>query len=466
MNPIPEAFLEQMSVLLREKDSKVFLSALSAASPVSVRVNTEKNGQAEGDNVPWCPLGVYLKERPSFTFDPLFHAGTYYVQEASSMFLFHVLRKVISNNPSSPITALDLCAAPGGKSTLTLSTLPQDSLLIANEVVKQRANILTENLIKWGNPNIIVTNNYAEDFQALGPIFDLIICDVPCSGEGMFRKDSQSILEWSPQNVDVCWKRQRSIIQQIWPCLKPGGILIYSTCTYNTLENEENIRWIQQETNAELLDCEPDVNWGITGNLLKGENFPCYHFFPHLIKGEGFFLAALRKADDDSNIAHIAKQKKQKHTKQKSTIPAEIKGWILHSEQFDFIFDEKKQLFYAFPKFYSHTLEQAQSSLHVLYGGIHLATIKGKNSLQPLPSLALSNYLNINSFCQCELSYEQAISYLRTESLTLTSDIPNGYVIVTYKNHPLGFVKNLGSRANNLYPTEWRIRKQLDSALI
>ena len=325
---------------------------------------------------------------------------------------------------------------------------------------------MTENLIKWGYPNIIVTNNYAEDFQALGPIFDLIICDVPCSGEGMFRKDSQSILEWSPQNVDVCWKRQRSIIQQIWPCLQPGGILIYSTCTYNTLENEENIRWIQQETNAELLDSEPDVNWGITGNLLKGENFPCYHFFPHRTKGEGFFLAALRKADDDSNIAHSAKQKKQKHSKLKSTIPAEIKGWILHSEQFDFIFDEKKQLFYAFSKSHSHILEQSQSSLHVQHGGIHLATIKGKSYLQPLPSLALSNYLNINSFCQCELSYEQAISYLRTESLTLTSDTPNGYVLVTYKNHPLGFVKNLGSRANNLYPTEWRIRKQLDSAQI
>ncbi|MBR3530362.1 MAG: rRNA cytosine-C5-methyltransferase [Bacteroidaceae bacterium] len=463
MNPIPEAFIEQMYLLLGKEETQLLQSALSTSSPVSVRVNAEKSGSAEGVAVPWCPLGVYLKERPSFTFDPLFHSGTYYVQEASSMFLSHVLRKFISNTHSSSIVALDLCAAPGGKSTLTLSSLPQGSILIANEVVKQRANILAENLIKWGNPNTIVTNNYAEDFQALDPIFDLIICDVPCSGEGMFRKDPQSILEWSPQNVDTCWKRQRSIVQQIWPCLKPGGILIYSTCTYNTLENEENIRWIQQETHAEILDCEPDANWGITSNLLKGENFPCYHFFPHRTKGEGFFLAALRKADDDCNVAHIAKQKKQKHSKQKTAIPVEINNCILHSEQFNFHFDEKKQLFYAFPKNYSQLLEQAQSSLNVLHNGIQLAAIKGKNSLQPLPSLALSYSLNYNSFQKCELSFEQAISYLRTESLTLSSDTPNGYVLVTYKSHPLGFVKNLGTRANNLYPTEWRIRKQLDS---
>ena len=161
--------------------------------------------------MPWCPTGVYLKERPSFTFDPLFHAGTYYVQEASSMFLSHVLRKYLSDESfSHPIVALDLCAAPGGKSTLTLSELPKDSLLIANEVVRQRANILAENLMKWGNPNIIVTNNYAEDFQSLGAVFDLIICDVPCSGEGMFRKDQQSISEWSPQNVETCWKHGRT----------------------------------------------------------------------------------------------------------------------------------------------------------------------------------------------------------------------------------------------------------------
>lgn len=464
MNPISEAFIEQMSLLLGNEETQLLQSALSTSSPVSVRVNAEKKGMAEGDAVPWCPLGVYLKERPSFTFDPLFHAGTYYVQEASSMFLYHVLRKLISNKHSSPIIALDLCAAPGGKSTLALSTLPQDSLLIANEVVKPRANILAENLIKWGNPNIIVTNNYAEDFQALGPIFDLIICDVPCSGEGMFRKDPQSILEWSPQNVDICWKRQRSIIQQIWPCLKPGGILVYSTCTYNTLENEENIRWIQHETNAEIFDCEPDANWKITGNLLKGQDFPCYHFFPHRTKGEGFFLSALRKADDDSNIANFAKQKRQRYPKQKTTVPTEIKNWILHSEHFDYFFNDKKQSFYAFPKSYSLILEQAQSSLNVLHSGIQIASIKGKNSLQPSHSLALSNSLKDNCFCQCELTYEQAISYLRTESLTLSADTPNGYVLVTYKSHPLGFVKNLGSRANNLYPSEWRIRKQLDSA--
>ncbi len=460
MIPVPEAFIGQMSALLGEDDTKLFLSALSALPPVSVRVNAEKDGKAEGDEIPWCPLGIYLKERPSFTFDPLFHAGTYYVQEASSMFLSHVLRKFIPNNDNaSPIMALDLCAAPGGKSTLTLSSLPSGSLLVANEAVRQRANILAENLTKWGNPNVIVTNNYAEDFQPLGSVFDLIVCDVPCSGEGMFRKDPESISEWSLQNVDKCRNRQRNIIQQIWPCLKTGGILIYSTCTYNTAENEENIEWIRHETNAEVLDCEADASWGITGNLLEGQDFPCYRFLPHRTKGEGFFLAALRKTDDDGSTTSIPKAKKLKPSKQSTAVPAEIKNWIHDSEQFAFRFDEKKQLFSAFPKAFSSILEQALSSLSVIHYGIRMATTKGKNVLQPLPSLALSNSLNINSFHQYELTYEQAISFLRTESLVLSADTPNGFILVTYKNHPLGFVKNLGSRANNLYPSEWRIRK-------
>ena len=464
MDSLHEAFLEQIDHLLGKEESKLFQAALTTPPPVSVRINTDKQGVVEGETVPWCPTGVYLKERPSFTFDPLFHAGTYYVQEASSMFLSHVLRKYLYDEPfSHPIVALDLCAAPGGKSTLTLSELPKDSLLIANEVVKQRANILAENLIKWGNPNIIVTNNYAEDFQSLGAVFDLIICDVPCSGEGMFRKDQQSISEWSPQNVETCWKRQRNIIQQIWPCLKPSGILIYSTCTYNTMEDEENVKWIQDEMQARVLDCEPDADWGITGNLLKGESFPCYHFFPHHTKGEGFFLAALQKSEEDENVACKGKMKKQKHAKQSISIPKDIKNWVQNPDSFDFLTEEKTQSFYAFPKNHTSILEYAQAFLHILHYGIQLATLKGKNSLQPSHSLALSNSLNSNLFPKVESNYEQAISYLRTESLTLPTDIPLGYVLVCYQNHPLGFVKNLGSRANNLYPSEWRIRKTLET---
>ena len=203
------------------------------------------------------------------------------------MFLSHILKQYVNE----PVTALDLCAAPGGKSTLALSELPEGSVLIANEVVRQRANILAENLIKWGNPYCIVTNNYAEDFGAFSDVFDLIICDAPCSGEGMFRKDPASIGEWSLANVDTCWRRQRDIVRNIWHTLKEGGLFIYSTCTYNPLEDEENVEWIAKTLGADVLSCHPLPEWGLTETNT--------HFYPHRVKGEGFFVSVLRKTTTD-----------------------------------------------------------------------------------------------------------------------------------------------------------------------
>ncbi len=451
---LPVDFKRTMTNHLGKEEFAQLAEALALPAPTSIRLNPQKNSQLSTFNsqlspVPWCPNGYYLSERPSFTFDPLFHAGCYYVQEASSMFLAYILKQYVNE----PVVALDLCAAPGGKSTLALSELPEGSMLIANEVVRQRANILTENIIKWGNPNCIVTNNYAEDFEALNNVFDLIICDAPCSGEGMFRKDPASIEEWSLANVDTCWRRQRDIVQNIWHTLKEGGIFIYSTCTYNPLEDEENVVWIAKTLGAEVLSCHPLPEWGLTETNT--------HFFPHRIKGEGFFISVLRKTiDNGQQTTDNGRRKKLKDGKKgKITpkIPQELKGWL--SENEDFTILEEGDAFRAIPTLHHALYEQVQRNLKIVHAGIELASVKGKN-LHPSQSLAMSNCLNKEVFPIAEVDEQQAIAYLRTEALQLPADTPKGYVLITYQGHPLGFAKNIGNRANNLYPAEWRIRKK------
>lgn len=462
---LPEEFVNRMRHMLGDAEYSEFERSLSETVPVSVRYNTSKwFNEYKGEQVPWCTKGYYLPTRPTFTFDPAFHAGTYYVQEASSMFLEHILNKYIT----VPVVALDLCAAPGGKSTLAISNLPEGSTLIANEIVKLRSQKLAENIIKWGNPNVIVTNNKASDFSFLTEFFDLIICDVPCSGEGMFRKDEQAIYEWSTNNVDICQKRQREIISDIWNCLKPGGIMIYSTCTYNTFEDEENIDWIVNNFGAEVLPCDTDEKWNITGNI-NNSGHEVYRFLPHKTKGEGFFICALRKnasyeSEEEFQSSYKMEKKKTYGVKTKSlktdkrsiiNIPKEIKSWILDPESFSFLADTSSV--YVFPKSRTNILEAIKGKLTVVHCGITIASIKGKN-LVPSHTLAMSNYLNRNMFHCEEIDYAQAIAYLRTETIVLPQETPVGIVLLTYKNVPLGFVKNIGNRANNLYPSEWRIR--------
>ncbi len=478
---LPEDFQRMMTEVLGKEEYDLLAEALAEDAPTSIRRNKKKtlspnlksqtsnlksqtsNLKPQTSPVPWCEEGFYLSERPSFTLDPLFHAGCYYVQEASSMFLSHVLREYVKE----PVVALDLCAAPGGKSTLALSELPEGSLLIANEVVRQRANILAENLIKWGNPNCIVTNNYAEDFRAFGDTFDLIICDAPCSGEGMFRKDPDSIGEWSLANVDTCWKRQRDIVRDIWHTLKEGGIFIYSTCTYNPLEDEENVAWIAKTLGAEVLSCRPNPAWGLSEKNT--------HFYPHRTKGEGFFISVLRKTSEDEG-----RRSKVKGRKLNAKIPKELKEWLTDGENFTIL--EENDTFRAFPTLHLDLYQQAQQTLKVLHAGIELATSPSRNpnlkpqisnlksqisnlksqisNLKPSQSLAMSNHLNKEAFPTAEVDEQQALAYLRTEALQLPADTPRGYVLITYQGHPLGFVKNIGNRANNLYPDEWRIRKK------
>lgn len=459
---LPISFIESTRALMGDEEYQQLSVALEQEPPVSVRLNRKFSGLSDcssiSGRIPWAEEGYYLNSRLTFTFDPLFHAGCYYVQEASSMFVEQVLRQYVT----TPVKMLDLCAAPGGKSTHVRSLLPDGSLLVANEVIRNRSQILSENLTKWGHPDVVVTNNDPSDFSKIGSYFDVILADVPCSGEGMFRKDPGAVEEWSPENVEICWQRQRRIITDIWTCLKPGGILIYSTCTYNTKEDEENIAWIKQEFGAEPLPLAVPEEWNITGSLLSGEEVPVYRFLPHKTQGEGFFLAVLRKpeeAEETANDFCLPKKKKTKGETSASLVSKDnltvAKSWLTSSGEYELLVNGTT--ISAFPTSFVNDLAMLRSSLRIVRAGTEVAEVKGKD-LIPAHGLAMNSLLETSLFPSEELTYEQAIAYLRKEAIILSSSAPKGYVLVTYKKIPLGFVKNIGNRANNLYPQEWRIR--------
>ena len=423
MANLPEDFIRETKLLMGETRFNSYLEAFNEEAPVSIRLNPEKSLEfllckpAELERrveslefataVPWCEEGYYLEGRPQFTFDPLFHAGCYYVQEAASMFITHILRALANNYPLSIINcqlALDLCAAPGGKSTAMLSVLPEGSTLVSNEPVPTRAQILLENITKWGAPNCIVTNNYPRDFRKAKAKFDLILCDVPCSGEGMFRKDPATIGEWSLQNVEKCWRLQREIVADAWECLNPGGILIYSTCTFNTKENEENVRWIIDTYDAEPIAIPTDPSWHITGSLLPGFDAPVYRFIPGITQSEGLFVCVLHKR---------------------------VKNEELRIKSYDYPAADN-----------SHNKSNHSSSLFTLNSKIKVLT----------PDLPHGDFPRV------DLPYSEALKYLRGEALVLPPDTPRGLITITYKGVPLGPVKNIGNRANNLYPKPWRIK--------
>lgn len=448
----PSEFTEQTIRLLGEPEYRLLEAALQEEPLTSIRLNPLKWKQPKPSlPVAWSSLGYYLEQRPSFTFDPLFHAGCYYVQEASSMFL----EQVIKQHVTAPVTALDMCAAPGGKSTHLLSLLPKGSLLVANEVIHSRTQILQENLTKWGVAETIVTQNDTADFATLPPLFDVILVDAPCSGEGMFRKDSGAITEWSLANVQNCCQRQQRILADSWQCLKAGGLLIYSTCTYNTEEDEKNVAWLVDEFGAEPVTVATDEAWGITANLYNND-FPVYRFFPHRTKGEGFFMAALRKPFGEDEPLRFRKEKAKKGEK---PIPVsdEVKAFLTEPDRF--VFTTEGEQLNAYPKEHIELIDYLRQRLNVRQAGICLGTVKGKSTI-PAHSLAMSLNLRQNAFPQVALNYEQAIAYLRKEAIVIPDNLPIGYLLFTYNDTPLGFAKNVGNRANNLYPQAWRILQQ------
>lgn len=476
MMQLPVVFAENMRHLLGEDEYKKLAAALQGESPVSVRVNPWKWRtdflSAPLRPVPWAEGAGYLSDRPAFTFDPLFHAGCYYVQEASSMFVQRVLQHYVP----SACRMLDLCAAPGGKSTLARSVLPEGSLLVSNEIVRSRAQVLAENMAKWGHPDVIVTQNAPADFIPFAHFFDVILADVPCSGEGMFRKDENAIGEWSMENVNTCWQRQRSIVSDVWGCLKPGGLFIYSTCTYNAWEDEENVRWMIRQLGAEPLEVPVDAEWKIKGDVTGTESpLPVYRFFPSHLQGEGFFLAVMRKPAEGAAAGESAfereglqeivcgekSRKRQKEARKtrnsQATAPSceMCRTWLSSPE--DYVWNVSADIVSAIPRQWNAVLNVLKQHLTVLHAGIPVALLKGKDWV-PHHSLSMSICRHPSAFPYVEVDYETAIAYLRHEAIVLDGTVPRAYVLLAYRGIPLGFVKNIGNRANNLYPSEWRIR--------
>lgn len=452
-HPFPDDFVRLMEQTLGPPEAAALVAALRQEAPVSIRLNAGVGSRFAADgSVAWCAAGRYLQPpRPAFTFDPWLHAGAYYVQEAASMFVEQAARRILTE--MSPRRVLDLCAAPGGKTTLWRSLLPDDCLLVANEPLRQRASVLLENVQKWGHPDVAVTCAWPAELGRLTDAFDVVAADVPCSGEGMFRKDAGAVAEWSMPNVEQCAARQRDIIRQIWPALRAGGFLVYSTCTFNPLEDEHNVSYICRELGAEPVPIAVEPHWGTAGDTTGG-TLPVYHFFPHRARGEGFFLALLRKSGDGG-----VTNGRRRSVRSSAPAPAgsaALRGWLREPDGWALQCGIGGRV-EAVRKWWADWAQSLRATVNTLVCGVELAELKGHKAV-PAAALALSRAAAPDAFEQTDLDLAAALSYLRRESLTLPASLTRGYVRVAYEGRPLGFVNHLGARANNLYPAAWRIR--------
>lgn len=457
---LPEKFLVSLGGL-KGFDKEAFIAVHEKATAItSIRLNPAKQSTDNDQwpikdgrhhspftidsNVPWSSYGYYLAERPSFTLDPLFHAGSYYVQEASSMFLEQALRQTV--DVSKPLKVLDLCAAPGGKSTLLQSILSAGSLLVSNEVIQSRASVLRENMIKWGAANVVVTNNDPKDFQQLQGFFDVIVVDAPCSGSGLFRRDSDAIVEWSENNVQLCSQRQQRILANALPALKADGILIYSTCSFSAEEDETIIEWLEEELKIKNVKLEMNEAWNIV------ESNGGYRFWPDKIKGEGFFIACFKKIGG-MEFSYPRMKAFNKATKQEAVV---LSRYLDNPSQFEFL--PLTDNLFAVPVELVQDVMLLKNLLRIRYAGIEMGVIN-KDELIPEHALALSVHIN-KTLPAVQLNKEQALHYLRKQdNLQLELNGLKGWCLMQYEKVNLGWAKLLPNRINNYYPKEWRILK-------
>jgi 16S rRNA C967 or C1407 C5-methylase (RsmB/RsmF family)/NOL1/NOP2/fmu family ribosome biogenesis protein len=452
---LPPLFIQAIEAMPQLQGLAHTLSTTDAQT--SVRVNTAKGATVpqHADMVPWCDKGFYIAQRPAFTFDPALHQGLYYVQDASSMVIANVISFLRTQLPDQPLTYLDACAAPGGKTTAAIDSLPQGSLVVANEFDTRRASILLENLERWGSPDIIVTQGDTDRLTPIGPTFDIIAADVPCSGEGMMRKEPTAITQWSPALVASCATLQRQIIQNIWPTLKPGGFLIYSTCTFNRQENEENLQWIVDTFNAQPIDTLLTQYPGVIPGI--DTQHPCARFIPGHIRGEGLFIAVVRKPLDSDTHRHTTKNDRRKTTALDPNTARQLAAWLNRPLAITPLPDGRLT---AIDTRHQTIARQLAANTRILIAGLHIAdqTLGAKKTaITPTHSLILNTALAHDAFPRKDIDYTTAISYLRRETPEGQPDSPRGHLLLTYRNHPLGLIKNLGNRANTLLPTDRRI---------
>jgi 16S rRNA C967 or C1407 C5-methylase (RsmB/RsmF family)/NOL1/NOP2/fmu family ribosome biogenesis protein len=442
---LPEKFLERIKSQ-PYIDSEGLTAALQQPAEQSVRLNPRKwHSPVTGyERVPWEPDGYYLPGKPLFAPDPLFHAGVYYPQESSGMFTGELFRQLTAGRRG--LRVLDLCGAPGGKSTHLSSIIGDDGVLVANEVIASRAAVLAENVTKWGMGNTVVTQSDPSRFASLPDFFDLIVADAPCSGEGMFRS-AVAVQEWSPSNAGLCSERQRRIVMEAWQALRPGGIFIYSTCTFNPSENEHNVSWLGENTGAESLAADITGMDGITEIRYRGVTG--YGFHPGRVRGEGFFIAALRKPSEDGDV----KSRKSRAGMQPSPRACEEAEPLASFGRERLTVSNGRIIALAAD---AGLMSQISRSLNVIKYGTMIGEIKN-GILIPAHDLAMSARRIPGTFTEHDLTRDEALAYLRLEPMRPES-MPEGRVLVRYRGVALGYVNNLGSRVNNGYPRQWRLR--------
>lgn len=448
---LPQALLDSLENI-EGFDRDSFLKVHEEGQQVtSVRINPVKWSLPKdleiSGRVPWTEYGYYLEKRPSFTFDPHFHAGCYYVQEASSMFLEQALKQTVSLQDD--IYILDLSAAPGGKSTHIQSLISPNSLLVSNEVIKSRANTLRQNIIKWGATNVVVTNNDPKHFASLQGFFDVIVVDAPCSGSGLFRKDPEAINEWSRENVMLCSGRQQRILADVLPALKENGALIYSTCSYSKEEDEDIMDWLAGEMEMQNLPIEIHTEWNIVKSQSAKTKSEGYRFYPDKVKGEGFFLACFKKRSGSEG----KKLKLPKAEKASAKERAVVEAWI-RMDGLELL--KHKDNVFAFPSKLIDALPVLQSKLYIQYAGLGVGEII-RDKFIPDHALAMSLVVK-ETVATVDLPNDEAIRFLQKQEI---GRVPprKGWQLASYKGANLGWMNVLTGRINNYYPKDLRILK-------
>ncbi len=451
MIELPDSFRRRVLEELGTDEGERFCEALDSASPTSVRLHPARTGRwADAERVAWCAAGRYLAERPSFTLDPAFHAGAYYVQEASSQFVGHLL----AEEPIEGARLLDLCAAPGGKTTLYASLVGADGLVVANEINRQRAAVLADNVRKWGTGNVAVTTCEPAKVAAFEEWFDVVAVDAPCSGEGMFRKMPEAREEWSEGNVQLCARRQGEILREAWRTLRPGGLLIYSTCTFNRLENESSLEELLAWTSDEVTEAAPikcPAEWGVVCGRVGA--FQTFRFYPHRLSGEGFFAAVARKSGT-GRVSHRApKARRDPFAAVDRTSQKELARWVLEPEEMRFALIGESC--YAYRASQTEAVRQLAGVLPVIYSGVEMGRLF-KGRLKPEHPLALYVGLNRKAVPTAEVDEATALSYLRRGEIA-AAGLEEGVNLLCCEGLPIGFAKRIGNRVNNMYPNSLRI---------
>ncbi len=492
-----EVFRRYLEEAVGVENARMVGRALGGEASVSVRLNPSKgvsiNGVCAGRSggssddvacgtvrVPWSPYGYLLERRPDFTLDPLFHCGAYYVQDSSAMFVGEVVRRVLPPSRGRCVRVLDLCAAPGGKTTDMAASLRamfgDNFLLVANEVMGDRASVLAENVAKWGDPCVMVTSADPSAFAALDGFFDVLVADVPCSGEGMFRKDEEAVRQWSEDNVALCAARQRRIVADVWPALAGDGAFVYSTCTFNIYEDDGNVRFM-----LESLGCEPlgidfeegDAACGVVdfgrgdGTCVDGRSWKVlrtkcgFVLLPGLTMGEGQFCAVLRKTAEVPGSQKDVRVKKGRGDGQLPDVARQCDGFF--TVPVNLRFNDRKETVTAVPQTIANDVAQVRNAVRTLMAGTLVGTVRGAD-IVPSADFALSIMASEMAYSGVEVDLPTALAFLHKDSIVLP-DAPKGYLKVLYRGVPLGFVKNLGNRCNNLHPSNRRIRMDINNCI-